>query len=150
MLSRHLTTQEIQELAINRAKGDKELILHVDHCPICREEVAAYQALFASIKKEELPVLEFDLAEAVLSRIENPVPVKQNDTFLLTFVGVAVAVLVAGIIILFGEKIMSLFTGLFSYVVYLTLFSVFVLVFIVISDMYKGYRQKMKLLDFHL
>lgn len=147
MLNRHLTIQEIQELAINRDACDTELLVHADSCPACRQEIALYAQLFTSIQDDEDPVLDFDLSEAILSKIENPGVSKQHDTLLWVSIGAVLAAMTVAVIYLFGDEIRSLFTDLASYMVYSAVIIAGVLVAAIAADMYGQFRKKIKSLE---
>ncbi len=68
-MSDHLTDDQIQQL-LDGSLADSNLVAsHLDHCPICQNEVANYQALFVGLKEEVDFSLSVNFADTVLDKI---------------------------------------------------------------------------------
>ena len=66
----HLSAEELQQYALNRAECPAESILHVGTCPDCQADVAAYVLLMEGLGQQPKPAFDFDVAAAVMERLE--------------------------------------------------------------------------------
>jgi hypothetical protein len=70
MSGRHLSAEELQQYVLNRAACPAESILHVGACPVCQADVAAYALLMEGLGQQPRPAFDFDIAAAVMERLE--------------------------------------------------------------------------------
>jgi hypothetical protein len=71
MAVNHLSENQIQEYLDNTlVSGKQDIITHLDNCPLCRNRVQEYEALFLQIKEAEPEFLPADFASKVMTAIE--------------------------------------------------------------------------------
>jgi hypothetical protein len=149
MTTKHLTDDDIQQYALNKATCEAGIVEHVQLCEPCKEKVTAYQLLFTSIKQQPVPVFDFDLAELVLTKLPQPKPKAVTETFWIYLPALAGILLAGGLLYMFREYITGLFTGITPLMIWLIVTAVLTILVILCIDMYKGYQKKMNSLDFY-
>lgn len=70
MSGEHLTHDMLQQYALEPAVCPPEAIAHLAECPLCRIEVTGYFRLKKALKDQPAPAFSFDLAAAVMERLE--------------------------------------------------------------------------------
>lgn len=70
MNGNHLSAEELQQYVLDRAACTAGSILHVGACPDCQAEIAAYSVLIGSLRQQPKPAFDFDVAAAVMERLE--------------------------------------------------------------------------------
>jgi hypothetical protein len=69
MSGAHLSPEELQQYILDKpgcAAGD---IAHVDSCPECQAQVAAYTLLMAALSQQPVPKFGFDVSAVVMRRL---------------------------------------------------------------------------------
>jgi anti-sigma factor RsiW len=80
MSGAHLSEEELQQYILDRPACTPEDIAHLDGCPDCQAQVAAYGLLMEGLSQQPAPVFGFDvsaivmgqLAESAERRVERP------------------------------------------------------------------------------
>lgn len=65
----HLSAEELQQYILDKPGCTPEDIAHVDSCPDCQAQVAAYTLLMATLSQQPAPVFGFDVSAMVLGRL---------------------------------------------------------------------------------
>ncbi|HEV2355192.1 MAG TPA: hypothetical protein VGR89_13170 [Puia sp.] len=98
MNGKHLTEDMQQQYALNPGECPDQTLTHLSECAKCREAVAEYEQLWKALRDQSAPVFEFDLAAAVIARLDSADPrvapprhPRQNERFLLPLIALLVA-----------------------------------------------------------
>ena len=98
----HLSDKEMQEYVsgefLNSAAAE-----HLASCNHCQTQVAIYKSLFQSIIESEVPVLDFDLEEVVMQKIEST-PASQKQLLRKVIIIYLIIVLITILSIWFASK----------------------------------------------
>jgi hypothetical protein len=62
----HLSAEELQQYILNKPGCTPEDIAHVDSCPDCQAQVAAYTLLMKELGQQPAPAFGFDVSAMVL------------------------------------------------------------------------------------
>jgi hypothetical protein len=74
MSGAHLSAEELQKCILDRPACKEEDIAHLDGCPDCQAQVAAYALLMEGLQQQPPPVFGFDVSAMVMRRLaESPV-----------------------------------------------------------------------------
>ena len=74
MSGAHLSEEELQQYILDRPGCTPEDIAHLDSCPDCQAQVAAYAMLMEGLSQQPAPVFGFDVSAVVMGRLaESPV-----------------------------------------------------------------------------
>jgi anti-sigma factor RsiW len=95
MSGKHPSDEVLQEYVEGRSSCTPVEIDHIAGCPDCQETIAAYRMLAGALKEQAAPVFDFDLAAAVIARLE-PKPrvrIRQKGS-VLTAILIASAIIV--------------------------------------------------------
>jgi anti-sigma factor RsiW len=91
----HPSDEVLQEYVEGRPACTQVEIDHIAGCPDCRETIAAYRMIASALKEQPAPVFDFDLAAAVITRLEAPPQQrKRQEGSVLTAVLIAAAILI--------------------------------------------------------
>jgi anti-sigma factor RsiW len=95
MSGKHPSDEAMQEYVEGRSGCTPVEIDHIAGCPDCQETIAAYRMLAGALKEQPAPVFDFDLAAAVIARLEPkpPVRIRQKGS-VLTAILIASAIIV--------------------------------------------------------
>src|SRR5579872_3406757 len=98
MSGKHLTEDMLQQCALNPGECPDETLTHLFECAECRKVVEAYEHLGTLLRDQPAPVFEFDLAAAVIARLDSPElavesasGARQTGRFLIPLIAVLVA-----------------------------------------------------------
>jgi len=148
MVIKHLTDDEVQQFVVDKQHCEVKIVEHIHSCEMCRAKVEVYQLMIKGIKQQPQPAFDFELSEMVLQQLPSPRTTIANDKTLILVFGFMGIAFLGGVIYLF-QSYFDLFEGLktiFIYLIAITAVTVLVYLFI---DMYKKYRQGMKVLDLY-
>lgn len=149
MKYKHPDDDEIQRYVLETSKGDAQVIVHMGICPGCQQKAAQYRQLLEGIKQQQKPVFEFNLAELVIAQIPKSTSRLSSEKkfslsiFLISvfFIGVAY--------FLFGEGLISLFSGITSMASGLIITTVTCLFVVLWMDAKRKYKAKLKAINFY-
>jgi hypothetical protein len=65
----HLSAEELQQYVLDKAGCMPGDIAHVDSCPDCQAQVAAYTLLIKDLSQQPAPVFGFDVSAMVLGQL---------------------------------------------------------------------------------
>lgn len=146
MVNEHLSDEQIQELALNNNALSQDITAHAETCVACKLKIDTYRVMMSVIEETATPAFDFDLAAAVLTQIETSPP-KSITKGVWWLFGIAIAAILVGVAIYFGEYMTEVYQGLKSLAIILVAISGVVLTSMLIIDQIKTYQQKMKMLD---
>jgi hypothetical protein len=69
MSGAHLSAEELQQYILDRPACPPEDIAHLDGCPDCQTQVAAYGLLMEGLGQQPAPVFGFDVSAMVMGRL---------------------------------------------------------------------------------
>ena len=121
---------------------DINMIEHINYCQKCRTEIELYESLFSAIKKEPIPVFEFDIANLVIQQL----PVKQNFSFEKYLIAVLSGISIAlfSILIYFTTIYFpTVFNGISTIQFSLILVTIVLISIFIYFDMNKNYKNLM-------
>lgn len=98
----HIDEYRLQEIAFGEPLQEGEKA-HIDTCSTCREELAAYQAIFQAIPAASAPELSPEFSDNIMDRIPDTLPQEEKSRGWLWIPGAA-AILLAFIGLLFYLK----------------------------------------------
>jgi predicted lipid-binding transport protein (Tim44 family) len=149
MITKHLTDEEIQLFALDKASSEPVIPEHLLLCEECKAKVAAYQSLFTAIKEQQQPAFDFNLSELILLQLPQPKPKPLPENFFV-FLLAFMAILLTGVFAyIFRGYLLSLFAGIKDLLIYLIATTVITVLIVLVIDMYKNYQKKMSSLDFY-
>ena len=148
-MTQHVTDQELQQYAMDKARCAAGSVQHIESCEACRAGAAVYRPVFSDIAEQPKPVFDFDVSALVLRQLPAPaskaLPEKGFNYWLAGIVCFA-----AGIpLYLFRKNIYFLFEGISGYAVYIMAGIALPAVLIPLLTMYRKYRQQMKALNLY-
>ena len=148
MVTKHLTDDEVQQIAVDKSNCEKRIVEHIHLCEECRSKVDVYQLLITEIKQQPKPAFDFDLSKMVLQQLPSPKTSIANDNALIwifSFMGLA---FLGGAIYLFISYF-DLFEGIKIIFIYLIAITAITVLVYLIIEMYKKYQKEMKVLDLY-
>jgi hypothetical protein len=69
MSGAHLSAEKLQQYILDRPACKPEDISHLDGCPDCQAQVAAYALLMEGLRQQPPPVFGFDVSAMVMRRL---------------------------------------------------------------------------------
>jgi hypothetical protein len=149
MVARHLTDEEIQFFAFDKANHELRIDGHIHVCPECRAKVETYQLLIKEISRKPQPAFDFDLCSVVLKQLPASSPGTANDK-LLTWIFIFLCGGLIGITVYFFRSYLdSMFKGIAGISIYLMSISAITVVAMLFVEMYKKYKKEMRVLDLY-
>ena len=144
----HLTEEEVQQYAADSTQCDAVISRHVQLCKNCAGRVANYHLLISGIKEQPESAFDFDLPELVLTKLPQPKPRQQKDSFGVYGLIAAGVGIVSIVLFYLQQPGITVFPGVSSLPGYLIITSVCTLLAVLVIDMYIQYRKKMNLLNY--
>lgn len=144
---KHLTDEEIQLFAVEKANCELKITEHILLCAECKAKAEAYQLLIKGIRQQPQPVFDFDLSETILKQLPVNSPAASNDRLITwIFVSISVTLIGAGYYF-FRSFLVTMFKGIAGISIYLIAISSIIIVVMLFVEMYKKYQQEMKVLN---
>jgi hypothetical protein len=147
MTNGHPKDKEIQEWVLDRSSCSHDLNEHIMSCVSCKEEAEYYQRLFTELKHEPGASFDFDVSGLVLPLLPAPEPLISADRFIAAFLVIFVGSCVGIPLILFNKNIVHMFSGISPVFIYLILGCAAVILMLKTLDIYKKYREQMRLIN---
>ena len=145
----HPSEAELQQFALDRLKSEIKIVEHISSCEQCQATVAIYQQLVLSIAQQEKPSFNFNLAQLVLNQISSPKKSYSRDNMIFYAIAVIVTGLSGIICYLFSGIFAGLFISFGSLFMYLLSATAMIILIFQGQDIYKKYKDKIKILDFY-
>jgi hypothetical protein len=147
MKNKHLSDTDIQEYILRQSDHEMYVIEHLQECRQCKAKTEMYRQLFFALRTQPKPEFNFDLSEAVLSKIT---PSKFPLTFFLVYLFAGVGFTCIGFVFyLFKEYVAVLFSGFSTMLLSLMLATTFGILIFQSIDLIRKYDHKMDELDFY-
>ncbi len=121
MIAEHPSENDIQQYVSDPLLCDESIIRHIESCKTCMENAEAYQLLFEEIQKQPKPVFDFNLADLVMTQVEQAKPSISMNTlaaYLLSSIGITAVLITC---FLFHEYLSGLFIRYSNLLIYLFL-----------------------------
>lgn len=157
----HLSDTDLQQYVLDKTVCSPAVIQHMEACESCRAAAAGYRWLVGEISQQPAPAFDFDLSAAVLSRLEEqgtplampgqsrnagrPLSGRRRNILLLPLGLVAVA----GCGFWLRGYLAQVFYGIFPLFIYLIFMTAIPFLLLLGVDLYKRYKQQLKILDFN-
>jgi anti-sigma factor RsiW len=155
MSGAHLSAEELQQYILDRPACSPEDIAHLDSCPDCQAEAAAYAMLMEGLRQQPAPVLGFDVSAMVMRRLaESPaagrkVELARRRADRLTRWSTAALILLITAVPawLFRKSAYYVFTDISAIFLYLILAAASVFVLLRILHLMKRYQQIINIIN---
>src|SRR5262245_9292171 len=148
MVTKHLTDEEIQLFAFDKANCGFSIVEHIHICAECKAKTETYQLLIKGISQPQ-PVFDFDLSALVLNQLPEQDFKPANDK-LLTWVFIFICVRLIGTAFYFFRGYLdSMFKGIAVFSIYLLAISAVTVIAWVFVEMYKKFQKEMRVLDLY-
>jgi len=147
MVTKHLMDDEMQQYAADKRNCEKRIAEHIHVCGECRSKVEVYQLLITGIKQQPQPAFDFDLSKSVLQQLPAPNAKTANDNLLIwlfIFTGISFT---GGGLYFFRNYFRYFFEGIETILGFLIVVTALTVLAGLSIDMYKKYREEMKVLD---
>ena len=150
MSNTHASEMELQQYASDKTGCPETVIAHIEACPDCQGEAAAYRLLFAEIKDQPGPVFDFDVSALLLPQLTAGQQRISRAGRRFPYLMAALIFGVTGIpAYLLRKNIFYTFTGISSFFLYIILAAALIVVLWRVLDMYRKYQQRMDRLHFY-
>lgn len=152
----HVSEMELQQYALEPSGCSTGTLEHMEACPRCRDEVAAYRLMFTGIGEQPKASFDFDLSAAVLSRLPRPVPIPRISSpqsatrfgpgaWSMAFLCCCTVVIP---LYLFRKNISSMFDGMSQFFMYSAVAAAGIIVLSRLIGMYRNYLRQVEALNF--
>ena len=148
MVNKHLTDTEVQQYAADKHQDEKRIADHIHLCEECRMKVKVYELLITEIKQQPQPAFDFDLAGIVLKQLPLSKTKTLYDKILIGLVAFICIVFTCTAFYHFRGYFNYFFDGIKTIVIILIAFTALTVLAGLCIDMYKKYREEMKVMDF--
>ena len=148
MVIKHLTDDEVQQYVVDKQYCEVKIVEHIRLCEVCSAKVEVYQLMIKGIKQQPQPTFDFDLSKIVLQQLPSPSSKVSNDKlFIWLFVGIGIGFIGGGLY--FFQNYFDPFEGIRTISIYLIAITAITVLAYLFIDMYKKYRNGMKVLDLY-
>jgi anti-sigma factor RsiW len=141
----HPSDEVLQQYVLDPSACTAEEIGHIGSCPNCREAAAAYGLLSDALKEQPAPAFDFDLAAAVMVRLEESPRRKSKESSVLTAVLIALVIGVPAW--LFRKTAYFVFTDMSAEFYWVVLASAAIVVGFFLLRLHKKYQDVINLLN---
>lgn len=145
MINNHFTDKQAQLFATG-AVMDNESRVHLAGCEHCRELLNSYSLLFQSIEQIEKENFDFDIAAAVITKLEKPSP-REGISWIIWLLAIAGLGVCGGGLYFFRSYLHELFNTAGPYLMLVGAFTMISLCGIVGWDIYQRYEKKLNQID---
>ena len=151
MKATHLTDEEVQQYVLDHDAVDVAISMHIHSCEQCKEKAEAYRLLVIGLHEQPRERFGFPLTEMVMQRL--PVDVsapKTEKENALIYAFITVVTTITGIALYFFRKyVAGLFESFAPVFIYLSITAFVTLSILLVADVYKKYKRKIKTLDLY-
>ena len=148
MSGAHLSAEELQQYILDRAACTPEDIAHLDGCPDCQAQVAAYGLLMEGLRQQPAPVFGFDVSAMVMRRLaESPAAERKADRFPRLATAALILVVTAVPAWLFRKSAYYVFTDFPAIFLYLILAAAAVFMLLRVLHLMKRYQQLINIIN---
>jgi hypothetical protein len=145
-MKKHLTDEEIQDYALEPSGCAAEIAQHAEGCPECTMRIKEYRLLFGAFEGQPESAFDFNIEEAVLSRL--PVAKQHEPVGWLSYALFFVVVVPAcGGIYIFRNVLLNVFSQIATLVLLLIVITVATILTVLCVDMFKSFQKKIHAVD---
>ncbi len=149
MTTRHLSEEDLQQVALEPAASAPILVDHLQVCSHCRVRLRNYQLLFTQLKAIPQPTLDVDLASLVLAKIDPPKAARlESDWFDYRF-GLGLAAGLGSVLYCIGKTLWLTLMAGSPMVVGLMLTTVVIVFGFLLLDQRRSHQRRMKTLSLY-
>ena len=142
MSKAHLSAEELQQYILDKPECSPEDIAHVDSCPDCQAQVAAYTLLMKELGQQPTPVFGFDVSSMVLPQLAGTWATERKVNRRTGWGMAALILVVAGVPAwLFRRSAYYVFTDISAVFLYLILAAAGVFMLLRVLHLVKRYHQ---------
>lgn len=141
----HPSDEVLQQFVLDPGGCTLEAISHIGNCPVCQDAEAAYRLLAEALKEQPAPVFDFDLAAAVIARLETPTVRKRREGLGLTAVLIALAIVIPAW--LFRRSAYFVFTDMSASFYWVPLVAAAIVVGLFLLRLHKKYQDVINLIN---
>jgi|HubBroStandDraft_1064217.scaffolds.fasta_scaffold06492_3 anti-sigma factor RsiW len=151
MSGTHPSDEVLQQFVLDPTVCAAGEIDHIGSCPECQEAAAAYRMLADALQEQLAPTFDFDLAAAVIGRLEplrrmeTPKVRKRQEGSVLTAILIATAVVIPAW--LFRRSAYFVFTDMSAAFYWVLLAAAGIVVGIFLLRLYKRYQNVINLIN---
>jgi hypothetical protein len=148
MTNRHLSDEALQIFAMGQPSLDAAMKRHIESCTACQEQIAVYKLILSGIKDQPAAAIDFDLAGAVLSRVQ---PFKTKaliDNFYSVISILLVAAIVSIPLYIFRKNFLNLTAGISGAFLLISMITCISIIGFKVVKLYHKYYQQIKKLNF--
>ena len=145
MSGTHPSDEALQLYVLDPAACVPGEIDHIAGCMECQETAAAYRVLSDALKEHPAPIFGFDLAAAVIAKLETPRRRKQHGGSALTAILITGAILVPAW--LFRRSAYFVFTDMSAAFYWVLLAAAGIVVGFFLLRLYKKYQDVINLIN---
>ena len=146
MNDQHLSEEQLQSLAMVPSNPDAGILAHQEACPLCQQQIVAYQQIIGAIKELPAPAFDFNLEAAVLEELQQPAYVENNYyryIFALIIAGIVIATLY-----IFRQNFLNLSAGISSLFLAISIIACIGIIVFKVIKLYQQYNLQIKKLNF--
>ena len=147
MIAEHLSEEELQQYIPDPEACAGSVIEHLGSCEACMGRAKTYQLLYAGIRQQPKPVFEFDLAELVITRLQQPIPFHSfysRGIYHYLLIGLTC---VLALSFLFHEYLAGLFIRYSNLLLYLFIATTSIVLLFQCIEIYGKYRKQIRVLN---
>jgi anti-sigma factor RsiW len=148
MSGAHLSAEALQQYILDKQGCTPEDIAHVDSCPDCQAQVAAYTLLMAALSQQPAPKFGFDVSAMVLGQLAPERKTERRVNRRTSWGMAAIILLVTAVPAwLFRRSAYYVFTDISAVFLYLILAAAGVFVLLRVLHLMKRYQQIIKIIN---
>jgi hypothetical protein len=145
MSGTHPSDEALQQYVLDPSVCTAGEIDHIGSCPECQEAAAAYRMMADALQDQLAPAFDFDLAAAVIAKLETPKVRKRQEGSVLTAILIATAVVIPAW--LFRRSAYFVFTDMSAAFYWVLLAAAGIVVGIFLLRLYKKYQNVINLIN---
>lgn len=149
MNKRHLSEEELQQLALDPQHADPTWAAHIHNCPECSAAIANYRVIFSSLKTMEKPVFNFDVEKIVMAQLPAAKPSRQGAPWYSILMAMAAGIVFAIPLLVMNRFLIQLLKGIPVIILDIIIITALGIVIFQCGEILASYRKKMRLLNFY-
>ena len=149
MNKEHINDFDIQRFALREENFERAAAEHIKSCEYCSRKAEQYKLLFESIRRQEKPEFNFDLAGAVIEKLPQKKSAQSFEKLLAYFFIIIAAVSISAFLYFYGKGLRDLFEKMEPLLIAIIIVSFVILGLFLAVDTYRKYKERMKTLNFY-
>ena len=149
MNNEHLEDSDIQSYVLHEPDLSSAAEEHIQGCDYCSRKAEQYKLLFESIRRQEKPEFNFDLAGAVIEKLPQKKSAQSFEKLLAYFFIIIAVVSISAFLYFYGKGLRDLFEKMEPILIAIIIVSFVILGLFLAVDTYRKYKERMKTLNFY-